>query len=169
MQNASYPKYKLNICRRSCQLLPSRPPGWQPRNRCRAQASAGTTPPQAQWPTPVSRAGNVPIEGSGQKLSGRTGLGGVGVVARGRLSGGSRGSCTRAEGPEEDRALKGNPAESVLPHPLAPQMLFRKTSSSSESGNSWIFQRPYFQAADTCRTLNSARALKHGLSTWKRL
>lgn len=160
MQNASYPKYKPNICRRSCQLLPSQPPGWQPRNRCRAQASAGTTPPQAKWPTPLSRAGSVPIEGLGQKLSGWTGLGGVGVVARGRLSGGSEAA---AQGPRAQRrtwALKGNPGESVLPHPPLLAMLFRKTSSSSESGNSWIFQCLYFQPDDIGRTLNCALGTK---------
>lgn len=148
MKNASYPKYKPNV--QALGPAATKPAvGLAASDRCQVPAPAGTTPPQAERPTPsAGRAGRVPIEGLGQKLSGWTG----GWETAG--DGGKRKAFRRLlRWGQRTWNLKGKPAESEFSHPQLLGMLLRKRSSSSKSGNSCIFQCLHFQPADICRTL----------------
>lgn len=110
MKNASYPKYKPNV--QALGPAATKPAvGLAASDRCQVPAPAGTTPPQAERPTPsAGRAGRVPIEGLGQKLSGWTG----GWETAG--DGGKRKAFRRLlRWGQRTWTLKGKPAESVFP------------------------------------------------------
>ena len=151
MKQASYAKYKPNICRRSGQLPPSRQPGWQPWNRCRAPALAGTTPP---WAEPTLQSGQHSHGGLGPKA--------VWLDRVGRCRGdGERQAFKRAlHGAPAPRGGPGirreTPLSQCFPTLQLLETLARKRPSSSKSGNSWIFQCLYFQSAAICRTSNCA-------------